>query len=333
MSLASRRSRAAVVLSVLRLILVAAAVVLGIVAIVRDIDGFLQALSDIGVIRAVGSVALAVVGLRLSAEAWRISVRCVAGDLPRSAATRVFFVSQLGKYLPGGLWTILAQVERARVYGLSHANMGVAGIIFIGLHVVTGTIIATLTLPWGSRQAFADYWWMALFSLPAIVSVLPPVLRWVIDRALRLLRRPSLDRDVSGRAIAHMLASLALVWLAYGGSVLLLAQPLVEAEVAGGVFVLVLGSWAAAWVIGVIIIPAPAGLGPREVVIFLLLSPAVGPAGAASLAIALRVVHTFADLALAVAYSTFPWRQRAESGRRDEAVGGGSPINGHGTSG
>lgn len=318
----SRRGLGSVLLTVLRLVLVIAAVTLGVIAIGRDVEGFLQALGDIGLVRALAAVGLTMVALRVSAEAWRVTVGCVAGEMPRSAATRVFFVSQLGKYLPGGLWTILAQVERARIYGLSHAKMGVAGLLFIGLHVVTGIVVAAVALPWGSRQVYAEYWWMALFALPALVSLFPPVLRWSIDRALRLLRRPPLEQQLPARAVGQMVAAFMVVWLIYGASVFVLAQPLLVQEVRGGAFLSVLGTWAAAWVIGVVIIPAPAGLGPREVVIFLLLSPVIGAAGATSLAIALRVLHTFSDLTLAGLFSWAPWDNVLQRRRPSGSAGG-----------
>ena len=290
------------ILTVLRFVLVVAAVALGVAAIARDVAGFLEALAAIGALRALGALALTLLGLRLSVEVWRITVRTVAGDLPREAANRVFFVSQLGKYLPGGVWTILAQVERARVYELSQAHMGVAGLLFIGLNVVTGFLVAAVTLPWSSPELYTRYWWAAILVVPAAIALLPPVLRFAVHLSLRVLRRPALETHLTGRDVAAACGWLVLVWSVYGGATALLTEPLTETSVVGGILLAATGAWALAWVVGVVIIPAPAGLGPREVVLFLALAPVVGAAGATSIAVSLRVVHSVSDLLLALGY-------------------------------
>ena len=59
------------------------------------------------------------------------------------------------------------------------------------------------------------------------------------------------------------------------------------------------GGFAAAYVVGVAVVVAPAGVGAREVTLVALLSPAVGLATATAVALVTRVLHTAADLTLA----------------------------------
>ncbi|MFA6299418.1 MAG: hypothetical protein WC642_09635, partial [Nocardioides sp.] len=62
-------------------------------------------------------------------------------------------------------------------------------------------------------------------------------------------------------------------------------------------------AFAAAYAVGVVVVLAPAGVGAREGVFVLLLTPVTGVAGATALALLARVVHTVADGLLAAIWS------------------------------
>jgi hypothetical protein len=64
--------------------------------------------------------------------------------------------------------------------------------------------------------------------------------------------------------------------------------------------VIVGASFAAAWVIGQLALPVPAGIGVREAVLVLLLGPVLGEVGALSFALGTRVLHVASDAVLAL---------------------------------
>ncbi len=66
------------------------------------------------------------------------------------------------------------------------------------------------------------------------------------------------------------------------------------------------GAFALAWVLGFVVVAAPAGLGARELALGVAAAPVVGVTGAAALAVLLRVVHTLGDVGLALAAGA--WR-------------------------
>ena len=55
------------------------------------------------------------------------------------------------------------------------------------------------------------------------------------------------------------------------------------------------GAFALAYAVGVVVVVAPAGVGAREALFVLLLTPLLGVAEATALALLARVVHTAAD--------------------------------------
>jgi uncharacterized membrane protein YbhN (UPF0104 family) len=68
-------------------------------------------------------------------------------------------------------------------------------------------------------------------------------------------------------------------------------------------FVTCVGAFALAWVAGLLVLIAPAGLGAREVVLVLVFAPMVGAAAATSVALLLRVCHVLVDVVLALGFA------------------------------
>lgn len=288
---------------------VLAAVGLGVAAIARDLDGFRAALATIGASRAAAALALVVVGLLVSAEVWRTSVVPVTGALTRPASRAIFFVSQLGKYIPGGLWTIAAQVDLARRYGLRRSAMGVGALLYLGFHVATGVVVAAVLVPLGTPGLLREQAWVPVVGVLSVIGLLPPVLDRVVRLGLKVLRQPPLPAPLTARDIARPVGWLVVVWAAFGLATYVVAAPLVAAEPAaagsavGGpaatLLVLSVGGFALAWVVGVLVLPAPAGVGAREVALVLALAPVLSVTQATSVAVVLRVAHAVADLGLA----------------------------------
>ena len=284
---------------VVRAVLLLAAFGLGVYAIARDLTGFTEAVQQIGWLRGVVAFVLVVVGLYGSAATWRACVASMVGVLPWRQVRQAFFVTQLGKYLPGGLWTVLAQVDVAKRLGLSRSRMGMGAVLFLVFHVLTALLVAALLLPWVALDLLGSYWWSFVLALPLLLVLIPSVLSRVIDLGLRLLRGGGLPVPLRSRDVAEPVGWLAVTWFAYGAAVFVLVRPLSPDTGAGTLFVIATGGFALAWAVGVLVVPAPAGLGPREVVLYLALIPVAGAAGATSVTIVVRVVHTLSDLVLA----------------------------------
>jgi glycosyltransferase 2 family protein len=284
---------------IVRVVLVVLAVALGAAAISRDVDGFMDSLGAIGHWGALLAFFLTLCGLLLSAEAWRLNVCSLVGAIHRGAARRVFFVSQLGKYLPGAVWPVLAQVDAARRLRLSGSRMAMAALFFLALHLLTGLIVVAGVLPWAAPGVLFAYPWVLLPVPLLVVALVPPVLQRLVDLGLRILRRPPLPGRLQRRDVVPPSLWLMATWLAYGLGTLAVTAPLAANGVSVPLVAVSFGGFAMAWVVGLLVLPAPAGIGAREVVFVLALSPLLGVTEATSVAIVLRVVHTAGDLVLA----------------------------------
>lgn len=268
-------------------------------AIYDERHSFADALGHIGIWAMLASFVVGTVSTALIFQAWRHVLAGLDVDMPWRVGARVFFTSQLGKYVPGSVWPVLMQMEAGRARGASRRTMLAANLITIVLVCAVGLTLASVLLPLSDTRALSRYWWL-LLALPFLLALLHPrAVPMVLDRSFALLRRAPLgerlDVRESVRASAWSLAS----FVAQGVHVAILAL-----AVGGGGFSTVLlctGGMALAVSAGVLFIPAPAGAGIRELVLTLVLRAVLTSGQALAVVVASRVILIAADLALAAA--------------------------------
>lgn len=269
-------------------------------AVWRQRDGFAAALGRLTAVHLVEAFAAVLCALGLNMLSWRASMRAVGAPLSLARAAQVFFWSQLGKYVPGSVWPVLAQVELTRESGVSRARGALGASVSMVVGVVTSTMTATALLVLPDPALRSRYGWVLVPAAVGALSLTPPVLRRLLVILLRLTRRPPAVTKVDGRAIAASTGWSMLMWLVLGAHAWLVAQDL---NTAAPAFATVVGAFALAWVVGFIVVVSPAGLGVREAALAFALAGALSPADALALALVSRALMTAGD-ALAAAVAT-----------------------------
>ena len=241
-----------------------------------------------------GAALCAIAGLGCMMLAWRALLTDLGSPLPLPAAIRVMFVGQLGKYVPGAVWAVAAQVELARDYEVPRRRSATASLVAMASTLVVGLAVAGVTLPLISASAARHYWWVLAVTPLAVACLYPPVIKFGLDLVLKAARRPPLEKSVSVAGMARALAWTTLGWLFYGAHAWLLISAF--AGHGARVLALSLGAYALAWSVGFLIIFFPGGIGPREVALIAVLAPVMPSASALVIALASRVVMTVGDL-------------------------------------
>ncbi|CAN5330956.1 hypothetical protein BH24ACT10_BH24ACT10_14950 [soil metagenome] len=278
-----------------------------------------DAVRAVGAGYAAASLAAVLVGLLASMSVWRALLADLGTELSLRAAFHVFFFGQLGKYVPGSVFAVAAQMELGRAQGASRSRVATASLVFMGVGLAVGLLVATVTLPLTSPEALRQFGW-ALLALPLGLAVLaPPVLTRVVGVFLRLLRRPPLERPLTARRVGAATGWALVMWLAYGLHLWLLVRP--QGADAGGDLLLATGGYALAWTAGFLIVLAPAGAGVREVALVAALAPVVDRPAALAVALLSRVLMTLGDLLLGAAGAAV----RPRNGHR--AGGPGAPMS------
>lgn len=246
------------------------------------------------------SLVVGVVGVWLPGLVWRDLLASQGYPTAPVAGQRAFFLAQLGKYLPGGIWAIVAQVSLARDLRIPARQAATATFLTLALGCITALLLAGATLPFAIPDVVATYWWVFL-ALPVLLALLHPRgVEWWSGTAFRVLRRPGRPVRLSWPVLLRATLLMALSWVAQGAHFALLVAGLGDAVPA--LFALSTGVFALAWVAGFLFVIAPAGAGVREVALVLGFATVL-PAGAVLVAAVLsRVLLVVADIGLAGAF-------------------------------
>lgn len=249
--------------------------------------------------------------LWLAMLSWRAMLRGLGQEVPVGAAAKIFFVGQLGKYVPGSVWPVLAQMELGAAYGLSRKAIGTASLLALGIAVPVALAVGLLAVP---ALLSADGWaYLLLFLVLPVAALLlsPPVLNPLLDRALRLARRQPLPQRLTGATVVRVALYAAGGHLLLGLQAYLLARDL---GASGALLLpLAVGAFALASSAGVLALPVPAGAGVREAVLVVSLTPVLPIGQSLVLALVSRAVLTVGDLLVAGAAS---WTAAGTARRR-----------------
>jgi glycosyltransferase 2 family protein len=243
----------------------------------------------------VGAAVCVVAGLGCMMLAWRALLADLGSPLPLPAAIRVMFIGQLGKYVPGAVWAVAAQVELARDYDVPRRRSVTASLVGMATTLVVALVVTGVMLPLTSSGAVRQYWWVLAITPLAIACLHPRVVKFLLDLVLRVARREPLEKAVGAGGMARALAWTFLGWGFYGLHSWLLISSFDHGSWTR-VLVLSVGAYALAWSVGFLIIFFPGGIGPREAVLIFVLTPVMPAASALIVALASRVVMTLGDL-------------------------------------
>jgi hypothetical protein len=147
-------------------------------------------------------------------ETWRRTIRRWGHHLALDAATRIWFVSNLGKYVPGKIWQITAMGAMAREAGVPASAAVGSSLLIAVVNVLAGGVVILLTafdaglVP--PRAALVGA------VLLGGVALLPPVLPGLAERVSRWRGRDVAWPAIRVADLALMFAGCALAWCLYG---------------------------------------------------------------------------------------------------------------------
>ena len=238
-------------------------------------------------------------GMAVFAEFWRRAVGALEGKPPRLDCHFAYFVSQLGKYVPGKAWVILI---RYGLIGKNHLSFRAvtAYSVYESFSVMgSGALLSFLGLLF--LGADPTLLWLALgLSVALLAASHPPVSSWVVGVAPLARGRDGKAMPVPTWKVFRKGAPLLILgWILAGASF-----PLAGAGIGVGYpghaeVVLTAAASGLAVAAGFVVLVAPAGLGVREWLLVQTLGPSVGEGPAALIAVAARGLQVCGELGMA----------------------------------
>lgn len=216
-------------------------------------------------------------------QSWRMLLRGMGSELPYAAAIRIWTIANLGRWVPGKVWSVGALgilAAREGVSGPAAAGAALLGTLLnigagFAISVVTGTRGLDVLRP-GLSTVTA--WLAALFALGVIALpwIMPPTIRRL--GAWRGAPASSTERVGALPATTVWGATIinAAAWIGYGVAFALFTRGITPGV--SGDPSLFIAVFTTSYLIGYLALFAPGGLGIREYALVALLV-AFGVAG------------------------------------------------------
>jgi uncharacterized membrane protein YbhN (UPF0104 family) len=212
-----------------------------------------------------GRIALAsllvLVTYALLIEGWRRVLGAWGGKLSYIEAARIWCLSNLGRYVPGNVWSLTAMGVMSRGRGMSAVAATGSSIIMqlLTLSVGLGVALVTGAKLVGNPVALAVLLVALLVLIAAAPRLLPPLTRLLGSFTGWKIPEPVIPATVVwGATLAG-----GITWLLYGFAFQLFTEGLLGG--ASGATMSYIAVYTAAYILGFISPIAPAGLGVREV--------------------------------------------------------------------
>jgi uncharacterized membrane protein YbhN (UPF0104 family) len=262
--------------------------------IARDRDAIADALSSaqigwLAVGATTGALAMAIIGVN-----WLTILRRGGTAAPWRRGMAWFYVGQLGKYVPGGIWPIVGQAElahrdatpRGAAYSSTALSMVATFLAAAAVAAITGLIGA------GDHRLVSAALAAALAVLFAAIAA--PTVRRALDRLAKRVTSREL-RLPDPRWFALVVARHLPVWMAFAGmnifAVVALGIDLDRSLVIELIFVTCVS-----WMAGFVVVGVPGGIGVRETIFISMTTASLGAEVAVSVAVLSRIVSIVVDL-------------------------------------
>lgn len=233
-------------------------------------------------------------------------------DFPLKWAMKVYLKSSIAKYLPGNIFHFIGRNLLTAEIGISQPAIAFASFLELLLTLFAGAALGLASAPFLIEEVILLFRQMhfdsVIMSLSAGFSLIVLALIFLFFRkqTLALLRRIQAEVAGLGSSLLTSLtiyaAQLVLLGLLYAG----ICTWILGVSLQAGDAIHLCAVYILSWVVGFIVPGVPGGIGVREAVLLLALSPRIGQEAIVLSALLQRCMTVAGDLILFVLSLTIP---------------------------
>lgn len=237
---------------------------------------------------------------------WRWLLARLGSRIPLKSAFRIFSISSLGRYLPGKVWQVVGMVYLGKREGVRPEAGVWAALLAQILAVLSGILIVVFSFLIEQERLLTplleqigvlqrvSLWWLIL-PLAVILALLHPrILQWATNLLLRILKRAPIRFKLSYWGLLGFFLLYITSWLLYGTAFYLFLASVNPLPITD--WILVTGGFTGAYIVGLLAIFVPGGLGVREGLLAVFLAGLVGSGVAVALSFGQRLWFTAVEL-------------------------------------
>jgi glycosyltransferase 2 family protein len=239
------------------------------------------------------SVVLLLLAMAASALIYKLIFDTIAGNLitfPKMF--KIVSLSNLGRYLPGKLWSVLGFYYFTDEFGISKKQTTL-GIIISEVSSKTSALLIGLCYFFFSTSYRNLIPLMVILLALCFILIYPRIIQWIVNILFRILRRPPVEIEFSYLSILKFNFYCIFVWLLYSLAFYAFVNSITTlSNVSLLKFATILPF---CWVVGYIILIAPGGLGVREAMLIVMLGEFLPHELAVIIAVFQRVWFTLVE--------------------------------------
>jgi len=247
-------------------------------------------------------------------ETWRRVLAVYGKPISFVDAAHVWFVANLGKYVPGKIWQVTAMTTMTTSLGVRVVDAGSAAAVITIVNVIAGFAIVLAvgsgllrTLGVGYERATI----LGTVILAAALIAAPWTVKWLSRAASRIVGK-ELNLVAPSRAIWISITGCTIAWIAYGVAFRFFVRGVTGH--ADGPWTAYLAAYTLSYLVGYLALFAPGGIGARELVLTSALAALhlATPAEAALITVGSRLWLTVLEIVPGVLF--LPRRLRTSRG-------------------
>ena len=164
------------------------------------------------------SLVLSIVGAFLIALGWNLILRVLGGRLAHKRALKIFFLTDLAKYVPGKVWTMVGKVYLCTKEGIPVARTSASVVIQPLIQVISGMLMFLVSLPfWTKTSDFMNKLYLFLPLIPiGLIVLYPPIMTKVLNFVLTRLKQKPIEFSIEYGDILSILLLWCGLWILSG---------------------------------------------------------------------------------------------------------------------
>ncbi len=216
--------------------------------------------------------------------------------VPAVRAAKGWFLSYLGKYVPGKVALLLVRMDVYKDY--SSRKVAVATVVEYIVALVAACFVVLISLLFSPEIVPEYVRWFAVLGTVLLMSILyPPLLKKSVNLVFRLIKKAPLLEVPSFGKILLLVGAYIVATLVAGFALFLLLNSL--SPVSSRYYIVITGVYGIAGLAGLAAFFAPSGIGVREGVLLLILPSFIPEPAVVVGTIAIRLITTLTELLLA----------------------------------
>jgi len=214
------------------------------------------------------SLVLSMVGAFLIALGWNLILKVLGGSLAYKRALKIFFITDLAKYIPGKVWTMVGKVYLCAKEGIPVARTSASVVIQPLIQVISGMLMFLVSLPfWTKTTDFMNKLYLFLPLIPiGLIVLYPAIMNRALNFVLTRLRQNPVVFDIKYGDILSILLLWCGLWILSGVTYYFLITGIYSIPLS--LLPVVIGIFSIA---GVLQFLTPSGIGVLEGVLAVLL--------------------------------------------------------------